>query len=269
MWLGYRDMTTVLVERGGDGVVWATLNRPERKNALTLGMARELTALVAEVEGRADDRVLVITGAGGAFSSGADLSDPELAAAGGGVATWLDHMRRFHAVPLALHRLGKPVVAVVPGVATGAGCNLALACDLVLASSDARFSEIFVRRGLTLDFGGSWLLPRLVGLHRAKELAFLGDMVDAARAEAIGLVNRVVAPDALEREARALAARLAAGPSIALGAMKQAMHEGLSLSMAESLEVEALGQTVCLSSADAAEAVKAFLERREPRFGGR
>ena len=269
MWFGSRGMTTVLVERDGNGVVWAVLNRPERKNALTLGMVAELTALVAEVEGRTEDRVLVITGAGGAFCSGADLSDPETAAAGGGVATLLDHMRRFHAVPLALHRLAKPVVAVVPGVAVGAGCNLALACDIVLASSEARFSEIFVRRGLTLDFGGSWLLPRLVGLHRAKELAFLGDMVDAARAEAIGLVNRVVAADALEREARELAARLAAGPPIALAAMKQAMHEGLSLSMAESLDVEAFGQTVCLSSADAAEAMKAFLERREARFDGR
>jgi 2-(1,2-epoxy-1,2-dihydrophenyl)acetyl-CoA isomerase len=260
-------MTTVLVERNGDGVVWATLNRPERKNALTLAMVAELGALVSDVERRAEDRVLVLTGAGGAFSSGADLTDPEVIGGGGGVGAWLDRMRRFHTIPL--HNLAKPVVAVVPGVAAGAGCNLALACDLVLASSEARFSEIFVRRGLTLDFGGSWLLPRLVGLHRAKELAFLGDMVDAGRAEAIGLVNRVVAPEALEREARELAARLAAGPPIALAAMKQAMHQGLSLSMAESLEVEALGQTVCLSSADTAEAMKAFLERREPRFEGR
>ena len=268
MWLGYRAMDQVLlVERDG-GVVWATLNRPEKKNALTLGLVGALTALVAEVEQRPEDRVLVITGAGGDFSSGADLSDPGIVGREAGVAGWLGHMRHFHAAPLALHRLAKPVVAAVPGVAVGAGCNLALACDLVLASTDARFSEIFVRRALTLDFGGSWLLPRLVGLHRAKELAFLGDMVDAARAEAIGLVNRVVAPEALETEARELAARLAAGPPIALAAMKQAMHQGLSLAMAESLEVEAFGQTVCLSSADAAEALRAFLERREPRFEG-
>ncbi|MGH9281389.1 MAG: enoyl-CoA hydratase/isomerase family protein [Acidimicrobiales bacterium] len=261
-------METILVERSG-GVVWATLNRPEKKNAITIAMGEELTALVDEVEHRSDDRVLVITGAGGAFSSGADLTDPDILAGQGGAAGWLDRIRRFHAVPLAIHGLPKPVVAVVPGVAAGAGCNLALACDLVLASSDARFSEIFVRRGLTLDFGGSWLLPRLVGLHRAKELAFLGEMVDAARAEAIGLVNRVVAPDALEAEARDLATRLAAGPPVALGAMKQALHQGMSLSMAESLEVEAFGQTVCLSTADTAEAMKAFVERREPRFEGR
>jgi 2-(1,2-epoxy-1,2-dihydrophenyl)acetyl-CoA isomerase len=157
----------------------------------------------------------------------------------------------------------------VPGVAAGAGCNLALACDLVLASNDARFCEIFVRRGLTVDFGGSWLLPRLVGLQRAKELAFLGEMVDAARAEAIGLVNRVVDPAELEAVARELAARLATGPPVALAAMKQAMHQGLSLSLAETLEVEALSQTMCFSTADTAEAMTAFVERREPRFEGR
>jgi 2-(1,2-epoxy-1,2-dihydrophenyl)acetyl-CoA isomerase len=128
---------------------------------------------------------------------------------------------------------------------------------------------MFVRRGLALDFGGSWLLPRLVGLQRAKELAFLGDMVDAARAEAIGLVNRVVAPDDLEAAGRELAARLAAGPPVALAAMKQAMNQGLSHSLAESLELEGLFQAVCFTTADTAEAMTAFAERREPRFEGR
>ncbi|MGH9034278.1 MAG: enoyl-CoA hydratase/isomerase family protein, partial [Acidimicrobiia bacterium] len=176
-------MDLILLERDG-GVVWATLNRPEKKNAINLAMAEELIGLLAEVERRSEDRVLVITGAGGAFSSGADLTDSETASGLQGPAGWLERIRWIHTIPLAIHRLPKPVVAVVPGVAAGAGCNLALACDLVVASSDARFCEIFVRRGLALDFGGSWLLPRLVGLQRAKELAFLGDMVDAARAEA-------------------------------------------------------------------------------------
>jgi 2-(1,2-epoxy-1,2-dihydrophenyl)acetyl-CoA isomerase len=261
-------METILVERDG-GVVWATLNRPQKLNAISLVMAEELIDLLAEVEGRPEDRVLVITGAGGAFSSGADLTDPDTAAGLRGPAGWLARIRRVHTLPLAIHRLPKPVLAVVPGVAAGAGCNLALACDLVVASSEARFCEIFVRRGLTLDFGGSWLLPRLVGLHRAKELAFLGDMVDAARAEAIGLVNRVVAAGELEAVAREMAVRLAAGPPVALAAMKQSIHQGLSLSLAETLEVEALSQTVCFSTADTAEAMKAFLERREPRFEGR
>lgn len=261
-------METILVERDA-GVVWVTLNRPEKKNALTMAMVAALLALLDEVARRPEDRVVVVTGAGGAFSSGADLTDPDTVAGLVGPASAVERMREFHALPLALHRLPKPVVAAVPGVAVGAACNLALACDLVLAATDARFCEIFVRRGLTLDFGGSWLLPRLVGLQRAKELAFLGDMVDASRAETIGLVNRVVAPDELEAEARQLAARLAAGPPIALAAMKQAMHQGLGLSLAESLELEGLGQTVCLSTADTAEAMRAFVERRAPRFEGR
>jgi 2-(1,2-epoxy-1,2-dihydrophenyl)acetyl-CoA isomerase len=262
-------MDEILVERDG-GVVWATLNRPEKKNALTLAMAADLVEVLAEVESRPEDRVVLLTGAGGAFSSGADLTDPEaVVAIAAGPAAALASVRRIHALPLALHRLSKPVVAAVAGVAAGAGCNLALACDLVVAASDARFCEIFVRRGLTLDFGGSWLLPRLVGLHRAKELAFLGEMVDAVRAEAIGLVNRVVATEDLERESRELAGRLAAGPPVALAAMKQALHQGLSLSLAESIEGEVLAQTVCVSTADTAEAMRAFIERREPRFHGR
>ena len=235
-----------------------------------MAMAEALLALVGEVADRDEDRVLVITGAGGAFSSGADLTDPDtVGGLSGGPAGSLEAMRRIHALPLALHRLAKPVLAVVPGVAVGAGCNLALACDLVVAGSDARFSEIFVRRGLTLDFGGSWLLPRLVGLQRAKELAFLGDMIDATRAEALGLVNRVVPAADLEEEGRRLAARLAAGPPVALAITKQALHQGLSLSLTESLELESLGQTLCLSTADVAEAMRAFIERREPRFEGR
>ena len=268
MWLGYPAMSTILVERDS-GVVEVTLNRPEKKNALTMAMADELVDLLAEVESRSEDRAVLLTGAGGAFSSGVDLTDPDTVAAVAGPAGALARIRRIHVLPLAIHRLSKPVVAAVPGVAAGAGCNLALACDLVVAASDARFCEIFVRRGLTLDFGGSWLLPRLVGLHRAKELAFLGEMVDAARAEAIGLVNRVVATEDLERESRELAGRLAAGPPVALAAMKQALHQGLSLSLAESIEGEVLAQTVCVSTADTAEAMRAFIERREPRFHGR
>lgn len=261
-------MEPILVERDG-GVVRVTLNRPGKKNALTVRMADDLAALVTEVAGRAEDRVLVITGAGGAFCSGADLTDPESVAGMVGPAAALEQMRRFHAAPLALHRLAKPVVAAVPGVAAGAGCNLALACDLVLASADARFSQIFVRRGLTLDCGGSWLLPRLVGLHRAKELAFLGDMVDATRAESLGLVNRVVPAEELETAVAEVASRLAAGPPVALAAMKQGIHQALTHSFAEALEAEALSQTVCVATADTAEAMRAFAERRDPRFQGR
>ena len=248
-------------------VARVTIDRPERRNALTWDAMRALRAALAEAKADDDVRVVVLTGAGDeAFCAGADLS--RMVERPGEESL---HEARGELVGVFrdLWSLGKPTIARVRGWALAGGFGLALACDLVVASSEARFCEIFVRRGLTLDFGGSWLLPRLVGLHRAKELAFLGDMVDAARAEAIGLVNRVVAAGELEAVAREMAVRLAAGPPVALAAMKQSIHQGLSLSLAETLEVEALSQTVCFSTADTAEAMKAFLERREPRFEGR
>ncbi|HEX9529836.1 MAG TPA: enoyl-CoA hydratase/isomerase family protein, partial [Acidimicrobiales bacterium] len=153
-------METLLLERAA-GVVTLTLNRPEKKNAVNGAMWREMRQVFDEVAATVEDRVLVVTGAGGAFCSGADLSD----ASGGRAMHPLDGVRVINHVALALHRLPKPTIAKVGGVAAGAGCNLAFGCDLVVAADDARFSEIFARRGLTVDFGGTWLLPRLVGLH--------------------------------------------------------------------------------------------------------
>lgn len=260
----------VVVERDG-GIVRVTLNRPERKNALTLAMVEELAGLLDETTRRRDDRVVVLAGAGDAFCSGADLTDPATVAgaAADGPAGWLAHLRRMFALPLALHHCSKPTVAAVRGVAAGAGCNLALGCDLVVAADDARFCQIFVRRGLTVDFAGSWILPRLVGMARAKELALLGDMVPAARAEAIGLVHRVVPSGELERAVAEVAGRLAAGPPVALERIKDGLQRAASLTLAEAVELEALSQATCLSSADAAEGMRAFVERREPRFEGR
>lgn len=262
-------MAAVLVRRN-DGVVHVTLNRPERKNALNGDVLDGLRAAFDDVERRADDRVLVLTGAGDAFCSGADLADSGNAALfAGGHDAALQGMRTFSSVALRLHRLSKPTIAAVNGTAAGAGCNLALACDMVVAASEARFSQIFVRRGLTLDFGGTWLLPRLVGLQRAKELAFLGDMVSAERAEAIGLVNAVVPGAELEGAAGELARRLAAGPPVALGLIKAALNDSLSMSMEEALEVENANQAACFRTADMAEAMRAFAERRPPKFTGR
>ena len=153
-------------------------------------MAAELKVALADLASDAEARVLVVTGAGDAFCSGADLSD-----VGREVPTWLTHMRDLHVLAQVLHDVPQPTVARINGVAAGAGLNLALGCDLTVASDQARFSQIFAKRGLSTDFGGAWLLPRLIGLHRAKELAFFGDVVPAAEAERLGLVNRVV-PDA-------------------------------------------------------------------------
>ncbi len=251
-----------MLERSG-GILSVVMNRPAKKNAATVQMWRELAEVFREAAADEADRVVVLSGAGGDFCAGADLGDPERS------IHPLVHMRLVGQAALALHALTKPVIAKVDGVAVGAGCNLALGCDLVVASDRARFSEIFVRRGLCLDFGGSWLLPRRIGLHRAKELALLADIIDAAEAERIGLVNRVVPVDELDGFVAGWAARLAAGPPLALSLTKALLDDGLSMSMAAALEREAVAQAVCGQSEDGREAVKAFLEKRDAHFTGR
>lgn len=256
-------METVLVDRA-DGIVTLTLNRPEKKNAANHAMWGELREVFDEVGATETDRVLVITGAGGAFCSGADLSD-----APGRTAHPLENMRYVNQAALALHRLAKPSIAKVGGVAAGAGCNLAFGCDLVVASDEARFSEIFARRGLSLDFGGSWLLPRMIGLHKAKELALLADILSAKEAVEIGLVNRVVPAADLDRFVDDWARRLAQGPPLALSMSKTMLNNSVGLSMDEALAAEAHAQAVNLASSDVSEAFAAFLEKRDPHFSGR
>ena len=248
---------TLIVNRA-DGVVTVTMNRPDKKNAANSTMWQELLACLREVADRGGDRVLVLTGAGDAFSSGADLTD---AGNGDGPLSW---MRRVGDVALTLHRLPKPTIAKVNGVAAGAGCNLALGCDLIVASDDARFTEIFVRRALSIDFGGSWLLPRLVGLHRAKELALLGDLVSAKEALELGLVNRVLPASELDSFVDGWARQLAAGPPIALSMTKSLLNQAFEVSMAQALDDEGRCQVINFSTADTAEAMAAFIEKRPP-----
>ena len=257
----FPHVETLIVERS-EGVVSVTLNRPEKKNAANDRMWDELQITLDEVARSADDRVLVITGAGGAFCSGADLSPGDVSDEG------VARMRRIGNVALALHRLPKPTIAKVRGVAAGAGCNLALGCDLIVAGDDARFIEIFSKRGLSLDFGGSWLLPRLIGLHKAKELAFFADAVSAEEAERIGLVNRVVADAELDAFVDGWAARLAAGPPLAMGMSKQMLNQSYVLSMEQALDNEGRAQTVNFGTKDFVEAVSAFLQKRDPKFTG-
>ena len=253
----------ILLDRA-DGVVTITLNRPERKNAITGEMWAALRGIFSEVAERPEDRVLVITGAGGAFCSGADLSAIGDISAGG-----LNRMRTVGAAAQALHDLPKPTIAKVSGVAAGAGANLALGCDLIVASDEARFSEIFSARGLSLDFGGSWLLPRLVGLHRAKELAFFADILSAKEAQDFGLVNRVVPSADLDGFVDEWARRLAAGPPIALSMTKRMLNNSFTSTLAESLEAEAVSQVVNFKTEDMGEAMRAFSEKRPPNFKGR
>ena len=260
-------MDTLLVDRA-DGVVTVTFNRPEKKNAISGAMWTELRATVDDIAARPDDRVVVITGAGDAFCAGQDLTDPANAARIVDEAACLEFMRDVGTIALALHECPKPTIAAVNGVAAGAGANLALGCDLILAGESARFSQIFAARGLTVDFGGSWLLPRLIGLHRAKELALFADIISAADARDLGLVNRVVPDVELLRTAGEWAQRLAAGPPLALAAIKRSLNAGQNATMAEVLEAEAVIQTELFLTKDAAEAFHAFVEKRTPTFTG-
>ena len=257
-------METLLVDRAPNGVVTLTLNRPERKNAMNAAMFNELLAVFREVDASTSDRVLVITGAGDAFCSGADLGDR-----GSDTRPALARLHWVADIALALHRIPKPVIAKVNGVAVGAGMNLALGCDLIIASDNARFSEIFARRGLSIDFGGSWLLPRLIGMHRAKELAFFADIISAKEAAELGLVNRVLPASQLDAFVADWADRLAAGPPLALSMTKRLLTNSFTTTMDEALEAEGLAQSVNTATDDTAEAIRAFLEKREPRFKGR
>ena len=258
---------TLLVARA-DGVVTVTMNRPERKNAANGTMWRELLAVFDDVATDRTDRVLVLTGAGGSFCSGADLSDPSDAAGRPG-DPFLVQMRALGDVALRLHRFPKPTVAKVGGVAAGAGMSLAIGCDLVVAAESARFSQIFARRGLSIDFGASWLLPRLIGLHRAKELAFFADVLSAGEAEAFGLVNRVVPDEDLDGFVDGWARRLAEGPTLALSMTKSMLNNSLAVSMEQALEDEARSQAVNIGTRDTREALTAFAEKRPPVFQGR
>jgi 2-(1,2-epoxy-1,2-dihydrophenyl)acetyl-CoA isomerase len=260
-------MDSLLIERS-DGVVTCTLNRPEKKNAVTSEMWVGLIDLFEAVATNPDDRVLVITGAGDGFCSGADLGDSGTAEAASGVGGALAGMRTVGNAALALHDLAKPTIAAVNGVAAGAGCNLALGCDLVIASDRARFSEIFSKRGLTVDFGGSWVLPRLVGVHRAKELVLLADVIDAAEADRIGLVNRVVAHDDLGPTVHELATRLANMAPRALAGSKRLLNQSFAVSLAEAIEAENTTQALMSTTSDTKEAIMSFFEKREPRFTG-
>ncbi|MFG3090110.1 enoyl-CoA hydratase/isomerase family protein [Streptomyces antibioticus] len=257
-----------------------TLDRPEALNALTPTLRDELIALLADASADPDVHAVILTGTGRGFCAGADLRGG--AGAGGTAASGAAETgERVAGDVTRTLRLGaqrlisavldceKPVIAAVNGTAAGLGVHLALACDLVLAAESARFIEVFVRRGLVPDGGGAYLLPRLIGPQRAKELMFFGDALTAADAERLGLVNRVV-PDAdLPKTAHDWAARLAAGPTRTLALTKQLVNASLDTDRATAFAAEAAAQEINMTTADAREGVASFVERREARFRGR
>jgi enoyl-CoA hydratase/carnithine racemase len=252
----------VLLSADHGGVRTLTLNRPDKKNAIN---AQLWVALADALRAAGSDRAvraLVITGAGGAFCSGADIS-----------VTDDTHpaykMRNLTDVALLLHELPVPTIAKVTGVAVGAGWNLALGCDFVVATPESTFSQIFAKRGLSVDLGGSWLLPRLVGLMQAKRLALLADTIDADEARALGLVTWVAPAEQIDEFVVDLGARLVAGPAIALAQTKALLNEGADRTLKDALANEARAQAVNFATADAMEAYAAFAEKRSPTFTGR
>lgn len=257
-----------LVERC-DGLITVTFNRPEKKNALNAQNWADLDGVLTELETDPGARALVLTGAAGNFSSGADLSgEGSGGLTGHGRQLVLNEMRIVGGIVTRLQRLPKPTIAAVDGVAVGVALGLALACDLIVATDRARFSEVFVKRGLALDGGTSWTLPRLVGLRRAKQMTFFGDDLPAAKALEWGLVNEVVAPEELAAVAQDWGRRLASGPTAALSLIKTLLDSSSASGFADSVEDEARAQHIVFTTKDMREGMAAFLERREPRFTG-
>jgi 2-(1,2-epoxy-1,2-dihydrophenyl)acetyl-CoA isomerase len=257
----------VLIFRKEKGVAVITLNNPEIRNALSDKMMDELLLALDEIEKDDEIRAVVITGAGRAFSSGGNVSGMQRLTESATLAR--DAVFRLSKLIMRITELEKPIIAAVNGAAVGAGCNLALAADIVVASEGAVFSEIFVRIGLLPDAGGMFILPRLVGVSNAKRLCFTGDMVNAAEAERMGLANKVVPAEQLEAEALGLAERLAQGPTKAIALTKRIINRSLSSDLAAVCEYEAQAQAILLQTEDFREGMQAFLEKREPKFKGR
>jgi 2-(1,2-epoxy-1,2-dihydrophenyl)acetyl-CoA isomerase len=253
-----------------DGIAVLTMNRPDRRNALSRALLDALARVLAEVE--ADDEVacVVLTGAGGAFCAGGDVKD--MAAGGDGVsydAQVQRQRRNHHETAGRLHRMPKPTIAALPGAAAGAGLSLALACDLRYAADTAFLTTAFARVGFAGDYGGTWFLTQLVGPAKARELYFFAERVDAAEALRLGLVNAVFPADAVHDEALERARRLAAGPRLAHRYMKENLNRALTGTLEESLDLEATHHLHTGTTEDHREAARAFVEKREPVFRGR
>jgi 2-(1,2-epoxy-1,2-dihydrophenyl)acetyl-CoA isomerase len=250
-----------------DQIATITLNRPDRLNAASLDMADEILTAISGNLG--DARVLLITGAGRAFCSGADLQARGGASAvSGGEASYAALTRNYNPMMMKLARLNMPVITAVNGPAAGVGCSIGLCGDFVLAGKSGYFLQAFVNIGLVPDGGASWMLPRLVGKARATQMMMLGERISGDQAADWGMIYKCVEDDQLIAEARALATRLANGPTVAYATMRKNILTALENSYAEALLAEAEGQKIAGGTKDAQEGGKAFLEKRKPEFKG-
>lgn len=250
-----------------DQIATVTLERPEKKNAMSWRMFLEIGEVFDRASSDREVRCLVVTGAGGAFCSGADLTDPSNNVSDPFELN--DRMREVHRIAHSVMTCTAPTIALVDGIAAGAGCNLALACDLIVATKEAAFAELFVKRGLVVDFGGSWALSRALPIHKAKELALLGETIGAEEADRLGLVNRLVDRSEADAVVKELASRLAALPPRTISMIKENLNRASERTIEQTLEAESVTQALSFASEDTREAVLAWTEKREPRYQGR
>ena len=264
-WMNYETIQLEMREAVG----LLTLNRPDRLNALTVQVANDFNAAVAEAIERGA-RVIVITGAGRAFSAGGDLrAMQEIAKSDGRSEAFFDEpLRILNEAIVLIRETPVPFIAAVNGVASGGGCNLALACDLVIAAESAKFNQAFIKIGLTPDCGGTFILPRLVGWKRATELLFTGDLVSAQAAAEMGMINSVTPDEELMSRAMAMAEKLAHAPTAALAEIKKLMDASAANDLRSQLDLERKTQIESGKTKDFVEGVSAFLEKRPPRFVG-
>ena len=252
-----------------DRIATLTLNRPERLNALGDTLRDDLFDAVTKSAADPNVGVLVITGAGRGFCSGGDVKSMSERNQSGQVSALGEKLAPMRdRIILAMRDCPKPVIAAVNGAAAGAGMNMALACDMRVASTAAKFSQAFVKRGLHPDWGGTWFLPRLVGTAKACELIFTGESIDAAEALELGIVNAVVAPEELMAETYKLARKMVAGAPIAIQLAKRAIYHNQDVDLRAGLEFETFAQNICRETDDAREGIKAFVEKRAPAFRG-
>ena len=251
-----------------DGILTITLNRPDRLNAFIGHMRRDLAEALEHAGSDRNVRVVILTGAGRAFCAGGDIAFMAELMQRRDAEEFSRILGAGRRVILAIRQMTKPVIAAINGPASGAGCNLALACDLRIAANTATFSQSFAKVGLHPDWGGTYFLPRLVTPNKACELFFLGESIDASEALRLGIVNQVVAPEELEATTLELAQRLRVAPPIALAAAKHAVYLSQTAELEEMLRYETEAQLRCFDSDDGHEGVQAFLEKREPRFTG-
>ena len=259
----------VLLETLEEGVLTLTLNRPERMNAFNIALHDALAAALARAAASEGCRAVLLTGAGRGFCAGQDLSDRAVSPGGGRPDLGHSIEKRYNPLIRALRGLPKPIVCAVNGAAAGAGANVALACDIVLAAKSAKFLQAFARIGLVPDSGGTWVLPRLVGDARARALMMLAEPIGAEEAQAWGMIYRAFDDDQLMGAAREIAARLAAGPTHAFGMMKRAFAASPVNSLDAQLDLERDLQREAGAADEYVEGVRAFLEKRPPNFGAK